>query len=159
VTNQKFYLKLYGSSYDSTNCRNYLGITMRRGNKRDNEFNYAYYKNVFNFRLLTNLREIELRESFVENKAYKTSIKNKIKSLLLNKRIEEILSKKENKFFNLLMKSVYENLNKFSAISKSFNDSKNKSEESLQEFDVLFYIHGGGFISQSTESCAGYLSE
>jgi hypothetical protein len=159
VTNKKFHIKLYGTSYNSTNCRNYLGISMRRGNKRDNELNYAYYKNVFNFRLLTNLREIEFREAFVENKAFKIDLKNKIKSLLCNNRLKEILSKKENKFFNLFMKSVKANLHKLSSIKKILNDSKNICEESLQEFDVLFYIHGGGFISQTTESCAGYLSE
>ena len=65
-------------------------------------------------------------------------------------------------FYELLSKSLI-NIRKSKSlnISKKLSNlnNKNTNVEDLLTCDILFYIHGGGFLSQSTESVIGYLSE
>lgn len=51
------------------------------------------------------------------------------------------------------------NLNNFYDLLSEKIKHKNEKESTLQEYDIVFYIHGGGFLAQTTESVVGYLSE
>jgi hypothetical protein len=60
--------------------------------------------------------------------------------------------------FNLNFKNFYRLLQKTLRNSR-VSKLDYQSAQSCKEYDILFYIHGGGFLAQSTESVLGYLSE
>lgn len=57
--------------------------------------------------------------------------------------MKETLIKREFNFYELLSNAVR---------GDNFKDI-------LEEYDIVFYIHGGGFLAQSVESSVGFLSE
>lgn len=95
------------------------------------------FKEIFNLRILTNLKSIKFEEKVIN-----LSMKNFYE--LLSK---TLINYRKTKSLNISKK--LSNLNNF----------KNTNVEDLLTCDILFYIHGGGFLSQSTESVIGYLSE
>ena len=95
------------------------------------------FKEIFNLRILTNLKSIKFEEKIIN-----LSMEN---------------------FYELLAKTLI-NYRKTKSLNISkklsnLNNCKNTNVEDLLTCDILFYIHGGGFLSQSTESVIGYLSE
>jgi hypothetical protein len=95
------------------------------------------FKEIFNLRILTNLKSIKFEEKVIN-----LSMEN---------------------FYELLAKTLI-NYRKTKSLNISkklsnLNNCKNTNVEDLLTCDILFYIHGGGFLSQSTESVIGYLSE
>jgi NCAIR mutase (PurE)-related protein len=110
-------------------------LIMKSG-KFQNKVNNTVNNNleVFNLRLLTNLKSISFQEKVIN-----LSMKN----------FYELLSK------TLIMDRKTKSLN----ISQKLSNLNINNIDDIQECDILFYIHGGGFLSQSTESVIGYLSE
>jgi len=126
---------------DSKSCRL---LRMRKGVMKDGEYPKVNSKNVFNFRLVTNIKDFEFKESLLEMNV----IDNKSEKIFLDKDMC-----KRNFFLNGFLSHVKKSLDNMKIQIRHIDD------KSLPEIDVLFYIHGGGFISQTTESCVGFLSE
>ncbi len=75
-----------------------------------------------------------------------------------NFHIKEIKIEKTLKSFYKVLQKVLISESKNKDLNNQENLLENKTKI-LQEYDILFYIHGGGFLAQSTESVVGFLSE
>jgi hypothetical protein len=67
----------------------------------------------------------------------------------------------DSPFLEIQEKKIQKSVDSFFKVLQKILISKNKIKENktLPEYDILFYIHGGGFLAQSTESVVGFLSE
>jgi hypothetical protein len=88
-------------------------------------------KRIFNYRLITDSPNFHIKEIKIEK-----TLKSFYKVLQ-----KVLISESKNK-------NLYNQENLYGNATKI-----------LPEYDVLFYIHGGGFLAQSTESVVGFLSE
>ncbi len=149
-------------------------LYMRRG------FDFSC-ENVFNFRLITNFSDDIFREKVIRidnNKDKYTKHKNKDpnkdqnkdpnkdpnKDNTKHKDSENNTSNKiriRNNLFSILKAQILKKINNNNQnnLFNSNQDSNQITPPPLKEYDIIFYIHGGGFLSQTTESSSGFLCE